>query len=88
MKHNVKTEEDFIMQIGQAIGCRIQELCKERGITVHRLATLAKVPASTVYDLVNGKTSDPWLTTILPLCGPLHVTPGEFFYGVDAFLRL
>lgn len=75
------------MDLGQAIGCRIQELCKERGITVHRLAKLAGVPASTVYALVHGKTKDPWITTILPLCGPLHVTPAEFFRGVDSLLQ-
>lgn len=67
------------MEIGQAIGCRVKELCVRQGITVYRLAKLAGVPASTVYHLVNGDTKDPWMTTVLPLCSPLHVTPGEFF---------
>lgn len=67
------------MGIGQAVGCRLKELCAEKGMTVHHLAKLAGVPASTVYAIVNGKTKDPSILTILTLCQALGISPRTFF---------
>ena len=43
---------------------RLNDLCKERGISVNRLATLSGITQSTVDNLIKGKTKNPKLKTL------------------------
>ena len=44
------------MSISNAVAERILQLCKDKNITVNKLATLSAVTQSTVNDIVNMKS--------------------------------
>ncbi len=67
------------MGTSEIVSCRIEELCKERGLTVNGLANLAGLPPMTVYSLLNGKSQNPGIVTIKKLCDGFGITLGEFF---------
>ena len=43
---------------------RLTTLCKERNITVNKLATLSGITQSTVENIMSGKTKNPKLKTL------------------------
>lgn len=72
-------EEVGGMQILEAVKKRILELCEEREITVNHLCDLSGMPASTVKSILNGKSRDPQISTIVKLCDGLDITIADFF---------
>ena len=58
---------------------RLRLLCRERGITVNRLATLSAVTQSTVNDLMRGVTKNVGIVTLKKLIDGLDMTITEFF---------
>ena len=62
-----------------AVRNRILQLCNERDLTIHKLATISGVPPSSVKNILYGKSKDPRLTTIKKLCDGFEITLGEFF---------
>ena len=58
---------------------RFQALCKERGIKLNELATLAGVTPSTVYSMMDESRRDISIVTIKKLCDGLEITLGAFF---------
>ena len=75
------------MNAKQAVAIRIQELCKERGITVNTLANMAGTSPSTIYSMLNAKSKNPGVVTIHQVCDGLEITLREFFDSpiFDAF---
>ena len=67
------------MDIIKAVSNRLSELCKERNITVNRLANLSAVPPSTVKNIVYGLSKNPKIITIKMLCDGLEITLAKFF---------
>ena len=67
------------MELREAIANRIKELCKEKGITIYRLAQLSGVPHTTIMSIFSGATKNPSVTTIDKLCKALDITLAEFF---------
>lgn len=67
------------MNAKQAVAIRIQELCKERGITVNTLANMAGTSPSTIYSMLNAKSKNPGVVTIHQVCDGLEITLREFF---------
>ena len=67
------------MNAKQAVAVRIQELCKERGITVNTLANMAGTSPSTIYSMLNEKSSNPGIVTIHQVCDGLEISLREFF---------
>ena len=67
------------MDIIKAVSNRLSELCKERNITVNRLANLSAVPPSTVKNIVYGLSKNPKIITIKMLCDGLDITLAKFF---------
>lgn len=61
------------------ISRRILQLCRERGITVGKLCSIAGTTASTVHDIVTGKTRNPRVFTLKKLCDALDISLSEFF---------
>ena len=43
---------------------RIRELCKERGFTINKLATMSNVKQSTLDNIVRGLTKNPRVKTL------------------------
>lgn len=63
----------------EAVAKRILELCEERKIAVNALATIAGIPPSTVYSMLNEKSKNPGIVSIKKLCDGLGITLREFF---------
>ena len=55
-----------------AVRDRILQLCAERGISINRLA-------SSLKNILYGKSQNPKILTIKLLCDGLGITLGEFF---------
>lgn len=75
------------MSISNAVAERILQLCKDKNITVNKLATLSAVTQSTVNDIVNMKSKNVGIVTLKKLCDGLQITITEFFDD-DMFKKL
>ena len=67
------------MDLQEAVKIRILNLCKERNITINKLATLSGMSQSSVNSLIDGSSKNPKLLTILRLCLGLNMELKEFF---------
>lgn len=67
-----------------AVRSRILELCRQRHITINRLATLSGVTQSTLNNIVSGRNNSATVATIKKLCDGLDITLRDFF-NVSAF---
>ncbi|MCQ5128346.1 helix-turn-helix transcriptional regulator [Butyricicoccus faecihominis] len=67
------------MNTRDTVAARIVELCKERHISINRLAELSAVPPSTVKNVLYGRSDNPGVVTIKKICDGLDITLGEFF---------
>ena len=52
------------MTYSQAITKRILSLCRERNITINKLATLSGMKQSTIDNIIKGNTKSPGLRTL------------------------
>lgn len=75
------------MNISQAVVKRIEELCRERNLTINALSNISGVTQSTVNDIVSGTTYNAGIVTIKKLCDGLGITVREFF-DCDFFTNL
>ena len=57
---------------------RIQELCKERNISVYKLAQLADIPKNTLNNMI-ADDRIPTIPTIEKICQGLNITMAQFF---------
>ena len=67
------------MRIGEACKIRILDLCRERNITVNKLAIISGVTQSTLNNIVSGRNNSVTISTIKKLCDGFEITLGEFF---------
>ena len=58
---------------------RIVDLCKEKKMSLHKLATESGVAPSTVKNIIYGKSTNPGIVTIKMLCDGMNITLTEFF---------
>ena len=58
---------------------RIIALCRERDISVNKLATMSGVTQSTVNNIVNGRNNSATVSTVKKLCDGLDITIKDFF---------
>ena len=75
------------MNISKAVAERILELCRERNITINKIATISGVTQSTVNDIVNNKSKNIGIITIKKLCDGFEITITDFF-ATDTFREL
>ncbi len=75
------------MNIGGAVRLRILELCREKGISVNRLATLSGVTQSTLNNIVSGRNNSTTVATVKKLCDGLEMDIVTFF-DCELFRRL
>lgn len=57
---------------------RICKLCKERGITIHKLAVMSDVKQSTLDNIVRGLTRNPRVKTLHKIALAFSMTLAEF----------
>lgn len=67
------------MHISDAIAKRIQTLCKQKGISINKLATLSGVTQSTIDSIVKGKSRNPQIITLMKISRGLSITIADFF---------
>ena len=75
------------MTIGEACRKRILELCKERCITVNKLAITSGVTQSTLNNIVSGRNNSVTVSTLKKLCDGLEISILDFF-SADIFADL
>ncbi len=57
---------------------RIRDLCKTRGITINKLATMSDVKQSTLDNIMRGLTKNPRAKTLHKLAIAFNMTLAEF----------
>ncbi|MFA7136193.1 MAG: helix-turn-helix transcriptional regulator [Bacteroidales bacterium] len=67
------------MHISKAVAKRIKILCKEKNISINRLATLSGVTQSTIDSILKGKSRNPQLVTLMKISNGLGISIVEFF---------
>lgn len=75
------------MTIGEAVRLRILELCRSRGITVNKLATMSGVTQSTLNNIISGRNNSATVSTIKKICDGLEISIEDFFHS-DLFAQL
>ncbi len=75
------------MNIGEAVKLRILELCKEKNITINKLATISGVTQSTLSNITSGRNNSTTISTIKKLCDGLEISIETFFCS-DLFKNL
>ena len=66
---------------------RIRALCKERGISINRLANMSNVNQSTLDNIMRGITKNPRVMTLHKVANTFGMTLAEFldFNELNAF---
>lgn len=67
------------MYLKEAIELRINDICKEKGITINKLATICGITQSTLANWKVRPKSNISTITILRICRGLNITIEEFF---------
>jgi transcriptional regulator with XRE-family HTH domain len=62
------------MNLGEAVAYRIESICKERGISINKLALLSGLTQSTVDSILKGKSKNPRLATLKKISDGLGIT--------------
>ena len=75
------------MKISEAISKKILCILNEKDISLNKLSNICCLTQSTVDSLVNGKSKNPKLLTIIRICDGLDITLKDFFDD-DLFLNL
>ena len=67
------------MTIGEACKIRINELCRERGITLNKLAIISGITQSTLNNIMSGRNKSTTVSTVKKICDGLEITILDFF---------
>lgn len=68
-----------MMNTYTAVRDRLLQLCGQKNMSLHRLATESAVPPSTVKSILYGKSTNPGIVTIKMLCDGLGISLVDFF---------
>lgn len=69
----------MMLILEQAIRKRINNLAKERKITINKVSTLSGLPHTTLLSFMNGETHDPRISTLLHICEAFDISLNDFF---------
>jgi len=71
------------LTISEWIAKRIIALCKERNISINKLAMLSGITQSTLNSIIHGESKNPRLRTIRKISEALGITASEFFQDME-----
>lgn len=71
------------MSIKDSVVKRLIVLCKNKDISLNKLANLSGVTPSTIYSIVDNTRREIGITTIKKLCDGLEITISDFFNTED-----
>ena len=57
---------------------RIRQLCKQRGISINKLATMSGLRQSTLDNIMRGLSKNPRVKTVHKIANALNMTLAEF----------
>lgn len=66
------------MEYYQIIANRIAALCKERGLSINKLATMSDVKQSTIDNIMHGASRNPGIQTLHKIAITFNMTVSEF----------
>lgn len=66
------------MTYSEIYALRIRQLCKNRKITINKLATLADLKQSTIDNILRGKSKNPKARTLHRIANVFGMTLSEF----------
>ena len=66
------------MEYYQIIANRIQSLCRERGYSINKLATMSNLNQSTIDNIIHGVSRNPRIQTLHKIALTFNMTPAEF----------
>lgn len=69
----------MMLTLEQAIRKRINNLAKERKITINKVSTLSGLPRTTLLSFMNEETLDLRISTLLHICEAFNIELKEFF---------
>ncbi len=75
------------MIIGEAVRLRIIELCRDKNITINKLATICGITQSTLNNIISGRNKSATVSTVKKICDGLNITIQQFFDS-DVFFDL
>lgn len=67
------------MRNKRIIAKRIEQLCKEKDLSYYMLSYKSSVPITTIMNIVNCRTQNPGVCTILKLCEGFKISASDFF---------
>ena len=67
------------MKIDKAIKTRINEILKEKGVSLTALCLNSNITPSTIFDFMSGESKCPKVITIKKICSGANITLEEFF---------
>lgn len=67
------------MIIKEAVAKRIIELCNENNLAINALANISGMPPSTIYSILNEKSSNPGVVSLKKICDGLDISIRTFF---------
>jgi len=67
------------MKLSTAISTRILNLCKERNISLNKLAVMSCITQSTLNSIIKAESNNPKILTIYRICYGLNISIIEFF---------
>ena len=66
------------MKYSEIYVMRIRSLCRQRGISINKLANMSDVKQSTLDNIVRGLTKDPRVSTLHKIATAFNMTLSEF----------
>ena len=67
------------MNASEAVSKRIIAICKERNISINKLAELSMLTQSTVQNIASETSNNPKMITIVRICDRLGISLSDFF---------
>ena len=72
-------EENNLGIIIKIISKKILEFCNDSNLSVNQFASICNLPQSTMQYLVDEKSKNPKIMTIIKVCNGMNITLKEFF---------
>ena len=65
------------MSVGEIVAARIRVLCKERRISINKLAAMSNLPHSSIDNIIQGRSNNPTLLTLMAVANAFNMTVSE-----------
>lgn len=75
------------MEYSELYADRIRLLCRQRGLSINKLAEMSGVRQSSIDNIINGRTKNPGVVNLHKIAVALNMTLAEFldFDGLNDF---